>query len=84
MPIFPFLFGRVESNIGHMVMAKGGRTIWILLVKFLECKLGADLMYPCGTYVWKFIQHSSVIEVNMILTVYGSGLELLNVIALLR
>ena len=51
MPIFLFEFGRVESNIGHMVMAEGGSTIWILLVKFLECKLGADLMYPCGTYV---------------------------------
>ena len=51
MPIFLFQFGRVEINIGHMVMAKGGSTIWILLVKFLECKLGADLMYPCGTYV---------------------------------
>ena len=49
-----FQFGRVESNIGHMVMAKGGSTIWILLVKFLECKLGADpnvsLWHVCQIY----------------------------------
>ena len=43
-------------------------------------------MYPCGTYVLKIYSIFIVFEVKMILTVYGSGLELLSVrvTALLR
>ena len=56
----------------------------IAVVKFLECKLGAGLMYPSGTYVWKIYstfcefevkmtQHFSVFEVKMTLTDLASS-----------
>ena len=49
----------------------------IAVVKFLECKLRAGLMYPCCTYVWKIYSTFSAFEVKMTLTVYGLALSYL-------
>ena len=79
-----FQFGRVETNIGLIVMAKG-----IVVVKLLECKLGAGLCIVVvrmsekitqhfSVFEVKMTQHFSVFENNMTLAVYGSGLESLN------
>ena len=57
-----------------MAVAPSGSCIAV--VKFLECKIRAGLVYPCGTYVWKDYSTFSVFEVKMTLAVYGSGIEL--------
>ena len=49
----------------------------IAVVKFLECKLRAGLLYPCCTYVWKIYSTFSAFEVKMTLTVYGLALSYL-------
>ena len=57
--------GKLQPNAGSC----------IAVVKFLECKLRAGLMYPCGMYVWKMYSIFSEFEVKMTLTVYGFALS---------